>query len=293
MVLHRAARRLALSAGIALVLPAAATQVASADPIAHAAGSDAPPLNPAIIDVPIQRTAAALDGAADAIDAGDGAQAASALTATRRYLLRSYSAADYIIAHPPAAPAEDASANPQRFIRLAKRYVRAAHRGKTVRWVTARAADDEPVPPAFADAPTSIFNVFTSQYSAATRAVGLAPDTTGQLLGKVQTALNTAIILRNRLVKDVHAAPPPAVPAEDASAGPAAHASQDDAPVGLYDAVMPGLTVLIDDEIQQMQALQQDASVAADAKAIVTNAILADQQIENLVNQYWPPVVED
>jgi hypothetical protein len=188
-------------------------------------------------------------------------------------------------------PAEDASANPKRFVRLAKRYVRAAHRGKSA-WITARAAQDDVAGPTFADAPTSIFNVFTSQYSAATKAVAMAPDTTGQLLTKVQTALNTAIILRNRLVKEVHAATPP-VPAEDASARPSARASQDEEAVGLYDAVMPGLTVLIDDELQQMQALQADASVPAEAKAIVTNAILADQQIEALVNQYWPPVVED
>jgi hypothetical protein len=292
MVLTRAARRLALCAGLALVVPAAMTQGASAAPIAHAAGTDAPPPNPAIVDVPIQRTDAALGAAADAIDAGDGAKAASALTATRRYLLRSYNAAEYVIAHPPAVPAEDASANPQRFVRMAKRYVRAAHRGKSGRWITARAAQDEVVPPAFADAPTSVFSVFTSQYSAATKAVGMAPDTTGQLLAKVQTTLNTAIILRNRLVKQVHAATP-AVPAEEASAGPAAHASQDEEAAGLYDAVMPGLTVLIDDELQQMQAMQQDASVPAAAKAILANAIIADQQIESLVNQYWPPVVED
>jgi hypothetical protein len=284
---------MALCAGLALILPTAAAHAAAAGPTAHAAGGDVPPLNPAIVDVPIQRTDSALGDAASAIDAGDGAGAASALTATRRHLLRSYSGADFIIAHPPAVPAEDASANPKRFVRLAKRYVRAAHRGKTGRWITARTAQDDVVGPTFADAPTSIFNVLTSQYSAATKAVGLAPDTTGQLLAKVQTTLNTAIILRNRLVKDVHAATPPAPPAEDASAGAPAHASQDEEAVGLYDAVMPGLTVLIDDEIQQMQALQQDASVSAEAKAIVANAILADQQIENLVNQYWPPVVED
>jgi hypothetical protein len=293
MVLHRTARRLALCAGLALVLPAAAAQAAPAGPTAHAAGGDVPPLSPAIIDVPIQRTESALGSAADAIDSGNGAGAASALTATRRYLLRSYNAADYIIAHPPAVPAEDASANSKRFVRLAKRYVRAAHRGKSSPWIKARAAQDDAVGPVFADAPTAIFNVFTSQYSAATKAVGIAPDTTGQLLAKVQTTLNTAIILRNRLVKDVHAATPAAPPAEDASAGAPAHASQDEEAAGLYDAVMPGLTVLIDDELQQMQAMQQDPSISAEAKAIVTNAILANQQVENLVNQYWPPVVED
>ena len=93
MVLHRTTRRLALTVGLALALPAAAAQASSAGPVAHAAGGDVPPLNPAIVDVPIQRTAAALSSAADAIDAGNGAEAAGPLTASRRYLLRSYSGA--------------------------------------------------------------------------------------------------------------------------------------------------------------------------------------------------------
>ena len=79
----------------------------------------------------------------------------------------------------------------------------------------------------FADAPTAVFDVFTSQYSAATAAVGMAPDAKGELLAKVKTTLNTAIVLRNRLVKIVAAAEPPA-PAEDASAShPGATAAQE------------------------------------------------------------------
>jgi len=53
--------------------------------------------------------------------------------------------------------------------------------------------------------------------------------------------------------------------------------------------VMPGLIVLLDDELQQMQAAAADPSIPSDSKAILTNAIAADQQIESLVNQLWPP----
>jgi hypothetical protein len=71
-----------------------------------------------------------------------------------------------------------------------------------------------------------------------------------------------------------------------------AHASQEEgAPT--FDTVMPGLTVLLDDELQQMQAAAADSSVPSDAKAILTSAIAADQQIETLVNKYWPPVAAD
>jgi len=275
-------RWLALSAAAMFALPAAAAQASSAGPVAHAAGGGAPPMDPAIVGVPIQRTQTALSNAIDAIDAGDGAAAVGPLTASRRYLLRSYSGAKYLIAHPPPAPAEEGSANPQKFRTLARSFIRASRRGRQGAWIKAHASDDA-AGPAFADGVTAVFDVLTSQYSAATAAVGMAPDTTGDLLAKVKTTLNTAIVLRNRLVKVIHAAAPPA-PAEEGRAP--AHAS-DDAPT--FDTVMPGLIVLVDDELQQMQAAAADASIPSDSKAILTKAIAADQQIESLVNQYWPP----
>jgi hypothetical protein len=285
MVLHRSTRWLALTAGLAIALPAAAAQASSAGPVAHAAGGDAPAVTPAIVGVPIDRTTAALSNAADAIDAGDGAAAAGPLTASRRYLLRSYSGAKYLIANAPPPVAEAGSANPKKFRSLARSFIRAARNGDQRGWIKAHASG-APVAagPAFADAPTSVFDVFTSQYSAATAAAGMSPDAKGDLLAKVKTTLNTAIVLRNRLVKVVHTAAPPA-PAEAGSVH--AHAAQ--AVAGEFDAVMPGVTVLIDDELQQMQAAAADSSVPSDSKAILTSAIAADKQIETLVNQYWPP----
>src|SRR3954465_12745866 len=242
MVLHRTTRSLALTVGFALALPAAAAQ----------AGSGPPPVDPAIVGVPIPRTAAALSNAADAIDAGTGAQAAGPLTASRRYLLRSYSGAKYLIANAPPPVAADASANPQKFRSLARSFIRAARRGDQRGWITAparraahrgwitaHARGGAVAGPAFADAPTAVFDVFTSQYSAATAAAGMSPDAKGELLAKVKTTLNTAIVLRNRLVKVVHTAAPPA-PAEAGSVH--AHAAQ--AVAGEFDAVMPALTVL-------------------------------------------------
>jgi hypothetical protein len=286
MVVRKTTRWLALTAGLALALPAAAAQASSAGPVALAAGGDVAAPNPSIVGVPIQRTEAALSNAADAIDAGDGAGAVGPLTASRRYLLRSYSGAKYLIAHPPPALADEGSANPLKFRKLARSFIRASHRGKQHGWIQAHASGGA-VGPAFADGVTAVFNVLTSQYSAATAAVNMAPDTKGDLLAKVKTTLNTAIVLRNRLVKVIHAAAP--APAEDA--GVKAHASQEGVPT--FDTVMPGLTVLIDDELQQMQAAAADNSVASDSKAILTSAVAADKQIESLVNQYWPPAPAD
>jgi len=268
---------LALAVSIALALPAAAN-----------AGGDAPPLNPSVVNVPIQRTQIAIDNAADAIDGGQGATAAGPLRASRRYLIRSYNGAKYLIANQPAPPVDDAKVSSRKYVKLARRFIRASRRGSSSRWISARTSQF--VGPVFADAATAVFNVFSSQYSAATSSVGMLPDVTGNLLNRVKTTTNTAIVLRNRLVKIVAAAAPPAPP-DDAKVR--ARASQDDEEVTTFDLVMPSVSVLLGDEIQQMQATIQDTSVPAASKAVLTNALAADQQIKTRVDTLWPPVVDD
>jgi hypothetical protein len=284
MVLKRPILLLALVASMAVAVPAGTAVAQPSEPVAHSAGGDAPPLNPSIVGVSISRTSAALDAAADAIDEGKGATAAGPLRASRKYLIRSYNGAKFLIANTPPPPAEEARASSKRFLRLARRHVRSARVSRSSgSWIQAQASGDA-AGPVFADTPTAVFNVFTSQYDAATAATGMAPDTTGNLLNRVKTTLNTAIVLRNRLVKIVAAAAPPA-PAEEAQA------AQDD--VTTFDMVMPGLAVLLNDEIQQLQAMSQDASVPAASKAALTQALAADNQILTRVNTLWPPATED
>ena len=282
MVLKRSMLLVALAAVLATAFSAA---TANANPAANAAGGDAPALNPSIVGVPILRTDTALRNAANAIDSANGAAAVGPLRASRRNLIRSYTGAKFLIAHMPPPPAEDARVSSRTFVRLAKRFIRRSRRGQSS-WLRAVASDDV-AGPVFADTPTAVFNVFTSQYQAATTAAGLVADTKGNLLERVKTTLNTAIVLRNRLVKIVHAAAPPAP--EDARVR--AHASQDD--VTTFDMVMPGVAVLLADELQQLQALQQDTSVPAASRTALTAAIAADNQITTRVNTWWPPATED
>jgi hypothetical protein len=292
MVLKRPILSLALVASLATAVPAATAGAKPAEPVAHSAGGDAAPLNPAVVGVPITRTASALDAAANAIDEGKGATAVGPLTASRRYLIRSYKGAKYLIANAPPPAAEEARASSKKFVRLARRFIRSSRAGgnSSRGWIRAQASQDDAAGPVFADAPTAVFNVLTSQYDAATTAVGIAPDTTGNLLNRVKTTLNTAIILRNRLVKVVAAAAPPA-PAEDAGAD--AQAAQEAEEATTFDMVMPGLSVLLADEIQQMQATVQDASVPDASSAVLSNALAADQQIKQRVDTLWPPATED
>src|SRR4029078_9156278 len=110
---------------------------------------------------------------------------------------------------------------------------------------------------------------------------GMPPDTKGELLAKVKTSLNTAIVLRNRLVKIVHAAAPTAPAQGGGAGGPPGQEegaatldgaiAREEAPP-TYDVVMPGLTFLLGAELQQMQAMAADSAVPADSKAILTSA---------------------
>jgi hypothetical protein len=273
MIHKRSALPAALVAMAALALPAGAS-----------AGGDAPPLNPSVVGIPIMRTQIALDNAANAIDKGKGATAAGPLRASRRYLIRSYRGAKYLIANTPAPPADEARAGAQtrRFVRLAKRSVRASRSHSAAGWIGAQSSQF--AGPVFADEATAVFNVFTSEYSAATAAVGMVPDVKGNLLTRVQTTLNTSIVLRNRLVKIIAAAAPP--PADEARA---AQAPED---VTTFDLVMPSVSVLLADEIQQLQATAQDTSVPAAARGALNTAISADQQIMQRVDALWPADTE-
>lgn len=272
MVLRRPILTLALVAGVATAVPAGTAF----------AGGDAPPQNPSVVGVPITRTANALDQAANAIDKGKGATAARPLGAARRYMIRSYRGARFLIRNTAAAPPEEARASSKKFVKLARRHIRRAHASRKfgLGWIRAQASGDGSL--VFADTPTAVFNVFTSQYDAATASVGMVPDTKGNLQDKVKKALNTAIVLRNRLVKVVAAASPPA-PEE-------ARAAQEAEEAITYDAVMPGVATLLNDEIQLMQATLEDTPAS---RSVLSRALSADNQVLNRVNTLWPPATED
>jgi hypothetical protein len=287
MVRKRTTLPLAVALSLALAVPGVAAAQPTGGPVAHSAGGDAPPLSPAVVGVPISRTAESLDKAADAIDEGKGATAAGPLRASRRNLIRSYKGAKYLIANAPPPPAEDARAASRKFSKMARRAIRAARNDNQRGWINAQASQDDAVGPVFADTPTAVFSVLTSQYSAATAAVGMLPDTAGNLLNRVKTTVNTAVVLRNRLVTIIHNAAPPEPP-EDARA----RAAQDEEGT-TFDVLMPGLSVLIGDELQQMQALAADTSAPAASRAVLGNIIAADTQVLSKINTWWPPVVED
>ncbi len=270
---------LALIAGLALSSSAVADSTSSA-PRAQTAGGDVPPLTPAILNVPIIRTDKALERAALQIEQGNDVRAGRSLAAVRRYLTRSSNGSRYLIDNPPPV-AEEARATAGRLTRLAHRAVRNAKRHADGGWIRARASGDV-VGPTFADTPTAVFSVLTSQYSAVTQTVDMLNDATAAGLNDVTTTLDRALTLRDRLVQFIHTNAPP----------PDAEEAQEEG-VPTFDVVMPGLVVLIDDELQQLRAETGDASLPAAAQAAIRDAIRTDRQIENDINTFWPPAAED
>src|SRR4051812_36185603 len=107
MLSHRKTLSLGLMVGALVALPAGQAAADTPNPVAQSAGSGAPPPDPAIVAVPITRTDKALTSAGDFIDQGNGALAAKPLTAARKYLIRSYNAARFLVAQPPPPPADD------------------------------------------------------------------------------------------------------------------------------------------------------------------------------------------
>jgi hypothetical protein len=280
MLVRRCIASLALVGSLALGAPAVAAPAPS-PPLAQAAGGDAPPLTPSIVNVPIIRTESAIDTAALQIDQGNNAIAGRSLAAARRYLTRSYRGARYLIANAPPPVADEASvATARTFRRLARQAVREAkrvHPGEG--WIGARVSGGA-VGPIFADAPTAVFSVLTSQYDSATQTIGMLNDATGVTLTRVSTTLNRALTVRRQLVNFVRTSAPP--PAEDAPEDAAT-----------FDTVMPGLVILLDDEIQQLRAAAADTSLPAAAQTTIARALRTDMAIKRTVNTSWPPATED
>jgi hypothetical protein len=285
MQIRRTIAPLALIAGVALASPALTTSAlaapAATPPTAKAAGGDPVPLTPAIVNVPITRTQKALTKAADKLDAGDATRATRSLTAARRYLTRSSAGARYLVANAPPPVAEEASASFRKYRVLAHRAVSASKQSHTNGgWVRARLAGDV-VGPTIADPPTAVFSVFTSEYNAATATTGMLGDARGTAATAVSTTLARVTALRGQLVAFIRTSAPPADPEAEVPEG-----------VTTFDMVMPGVSILLGDEITQLKAAAADTTLPAAARTAVNAALAADQALVTTINTAWPPATE-
>jgi hypothetical protein len=278
MLPRKALLPVAIAAGLVAASPAAAAPRA-ADPVAHASGGGgAPAPLPAIVRTRVVRTENALDRLSESVDDGDSTQAAKTAKAIRRQLSAAWRGTKYYIknAPPPPPVADDARVHVKE---LAPR-------------VRARITGGAPAAGTIADPPTTTIAVFQLQDNVISTIVELTDGARVPLLNAMSTTLFYALDKRDRAVEDVHTlAPPPPPVADDARFDVRAHTSGGAVGGGTFEAVMPQVVGMIDDELQQIDGLQSDATdLRPGAKKILRAAEVQALLTQRQVNTYWPPL---
>jgi hypothetical protein len=277
MLPRKALLPVAIAAGLVAASPAAASPQA-AEPAAHAAGGGGgtPPPLPAIVRTRVTRTENALERLTESVDDGDTAKATNTAKVIRRQLSAAWRGTKYYIKNaPPPPPAGDAR----------------VHVKDLAPHVRARVSGGAPAAGTIADAPTTTIAVFQLQDDLISTIVELTDGARVPLLNEVSKTLFFALDKRDAAVEDVHTLAPPAPPpADDARFHARAHASGGAVAGGTFDAVMPQVVGMIDDELQQIDALQSDATdLRPGAKKILRDAEAQALITQRQVNTYWPP----
>ena len=278
MLPRKALLPVALAAGLVAASPAAASPLA-AEPAAHAAGGGGgtPPPLPAIVRTRVTRTENALERLTESVDDGDTAKATNTAKVIRRQLSAAWRGTKYYIKNaPPPPPAGDAR----------------VHVKDLAPHVRARVSGGAPTAGTIADAPTTTIAVFQLQDDVISTIVELTDGARVPLLNEVSKTLFFALDKRDAAVEDVHTlAPPPPPPAGDARVDVHARASGGAVVGGAFDAAMPQVVGMIDDELQQIDGLQADATdLRPGAKKILRAAEVQALLTQKQVNTYWPPL---
>jgi hypothetical protein len=286
MLPRKALLPVAIAAGLVAALSAAASSQA-ADPTAHASGGGGgtPPPLPALVRTRVVRTENALERLTESVDDGDAVQAAKTAKVIRRQLSAAWRGTKYYIKNAPPAPppADDARVHFNDDVVL--------HVKDLAPRVRARITGGAPAAGTIADPPTTTIAVFQVQDDVISTIVELTDGARVPLLDAMSTTLFYALDKRDAAVEDVHTLAPPAPPpADDARFHARAHASGGAVAGGTFDAVMPQVVGMIDDELQQIDALQSDATdLRPGAKKILRDAEAQALITQRQVNTYWPP----
>ena len=251
-----------LAVAIGLLLAPTAASGANPRPVAEVAGGDvAVVLYPSVVNVPFVRARAALARAVDYADdsAGDPTQlpkAIAALTVLRAQLKKAWTGEKYLIDHaPPPIVADDL-------------------------------ADASGAPVAaspFASAEDSGAELFNLYREVASTAVGMSDTAKATLQTALSTTIFAALNQRDAAIAYIHTkAPPPPPPADASISG---------APISTgWDGVMPNVATMLDDEIQQLDAMLDITTLSAGAKRVFRAAQLQDTKTQRTINTWWPPL---
>jgi hypothetical protein len=257
--------RLAL-APLAVAGALVAASPAAADgpnhPIAHAAGGDVPAVIPSLVQTRITRTENALGRLTTYVDDGDAASVARTGKVIRRQLAAGWRGAVYYIQNPPPPVGEDLR-------------VRASS-------VKPSLIDGGAVAGAVADQFTTAGAMFQTLHDTAAMIAELTDGARVPVLDAMSTTLFWTLDERDKAVAQVHALDVPPPEGEDPPEGAASFAT-----------VMPTVTPMLDDEIQQIKHLTADAKdLRPGGTKILKSALVQTVFTENTINTFWPPVEE-
>src|SRR3954467_13166712 len=246
----------------ALVAASPAAAAGHHHPIAHAAGGDAPAVIPSLVQTRITRTENALERLTTYVDDGDTAGVDRTGKVIRRQLAAAWRGAAYYLKNPPPPVVGDGLA-----------FARASS--------VDRAIDGGAVAGAVADQYTTAGAVFQTYHDTAATIAELTDGARVPVLDSMSTTMFWTLDARDKAVPQAHTldAPPPAEgedPPEDAVS---------------FATVMPTVTPMLDDEMQQIKQLQTDATdLRPGGKKLLKDALVQTLFTENTINTYWPPV---
>jgi hypothetical protein len=283
-----------VTAGLLAASPAVAQPSATSKhdgPSARAAGGGGggPLIYPSIVNVRLVRAQAALDRAIAFADEHQPNQAAASLSSGRSNLRKAWTAAKYVIdtAPPPVAAAgrfHESSFRRSGRLRLRKTGYRMS--GRIVQRVTAHKAGTAPSGSGIASMYDTAFAVLSLQHLYAATATGMIDTAHSTLLSGLGTTLFAALNGRDTAIAYLHSidTPPPA-----AAGRVTAHAAGTPVAVSGWGTVMPNLTPLVDDEIQQVEGTLKTPALRAGTKRVLNSADVQDIKAERTLNQFWPP----
>ena len=142
------------------------------------------------------------------------------------------------------------------------------------------------MPGAYAAPADTAAAVLNLQHEVVTTSLGLMDVAGPQLAATLRGTISGTLSARDAAINYIQTIAPPPVAEEGR-----VHAEASDAPVGgTYDIVMPLFVPQLDDEIQQANGTAMSASSTPNFGAWVA---LKAGATKNVINTYWPPVVDD
>src|SRR4051812_30263462 len=249
----------------ALVAASPAAAAGHHRPIAHAAGGDAPAIIPSLVQTRLTRTENALERLTNYVDDGDTANVTRTGKVIRRQLAAAWRGAVYYLKNPPPPVGGDDAAAARA----------SAHAARVAGGAVAGAV---------ADQYTTAGAVFQTYPDTAATIAELTDGARVPILDAMSTTMFWTLDARDKAVAQAHTldAPPPPDgedPPEDAVS---------------FATVMPSVTPMLDDEMQQIKQLTADAKdLRPGGKKLLKNALVQTLFTQNTINTYWPPVAGD